>query len=75
MEYNNTNQNKTVALKAYNKKELQALFGISLHILNKWIDSIADKLGSPVCGLYSVKQVQMLIDRFGVPDKSYRPAA
>jgi len=66
---------KSVTVRACNKKELQALLGVSLHILNKWLDSIAQELGEPICGLYSARQVQLIIDRFGIPDKTYRPAA
>lgn len=52
-------------VKPSSKKELRTYLGISKHIFNKWLRTIEDELGEPICGLYSPKQVQFIIERFG----------
>ena len=47
------------------KRELAELLGVSVHILNKMIEPIKEKLGDPFGGLYSVKQVELMIETYG----------
>lgn len=51
--------------KPHTKKELAALLGVSVYILNKMIVPVQDKLGYPFGGLYSVKQVELMIETYG----------
>lgn len=66
---------KQYTLRPCNKKDLQALFEVSKHVLNTWIKSIEQELGAPVCGLYSIAQVQFMIEKFGVPGHLVSEAA
>lgn len=54
-------------LKPYSKKELRNIMGVSKYIMQRWLKAIEPQLGQPVAGLYSVKQVQLIIDSYGVP--------
>ena len=49
-----------------NKKELADLFGVSVHILNLMIQAVKDQVGEPIGKLYSVKQVEFLVNTYGV---------
>lgn len=62
-------------LKPYSKKELRNIMGVSKYIMNKWLKAIEPQLGQPVAGLYSVKQVQLIIDSYGVPGQVVNEAA
>jgi hypothetical protein len=53
------------AFKPHNKKQLAILLGVSLFILNKWIDAIQEELGDPIGTVYSAKQVQMIVRKYG----------
>jgi len=53
----------------HNKKELADLIGVSTYVLNKMIDTVKDELGEPAGTIYSVKQVQFLVSRFGLRGK------
>ena len=54
-------------IKACSKKELRIALGVSKHVFNKWLKAVEHEIGLPVCGLYSAKQVQMIIEKFGLP--------
>lgn len=58
---------KPYTLRPMNKKDLRELLGISKHVLNTWLKSIEEELGDPLCNLYSIRQVEFIIERFGVP--------
>lgn len=62
-------------LKPYSKKELRNIMGVSKYIMNKWLKVIEPQLGQPVAGLYSVKQVQLIIESYGVPGQVVNEAA
>lgn len=66
---------KPFVLKPYSKKELRTLMGVSKYILQKWLKIIEPTLGKPIGGLYSVKQVQIIIDTYGVPCQVVNQAA
>lgn len=48
-----------------NKKCICDELGVSLFILNNWIAAVEAELGKPVGRLYSIKQVNFLIERYG----------
>ncbi len=50
----------------HNKKELAQLLGVSVFILNKMIALVKEELGEPIGTVYSVNQVQFLINRYGI---------
>ena len=62
-------------LRPYSKKELRTIMGISKHVLNTWLKVIESELGVPIAGLYSVKQVQIIIEHYGVPGQVLNEAA
>jgi hypothetical protein len=66
---------KPFVLRPYSKKELRALMGISKHVLNTWLKVIEPELGQPLAGLYSVKQVQIIIGHYGIPGQVVNEAA
>jgi hypothetical protein len=66
---------KPFVLRPYSKKELRTLMGISKHVLNTWLKAIEGELGLPIAGLYSVKQVQIIVEHFGVPGQTLSEAA
>jgi hypothetical protein len=62
-----TKSEKPFELKPYNKKQLCLLYGISLHILNRWLKRINAELGKPIARLYCVNQVKIIVKHFGIP--------
>lgn len=66
---------KPFVLKAYSKKELRGIMEVSEYILNKWLKLIEPQLGKPVAGLYSPKQVSLIIDTYGLPGQIVNQAA
>jgi hypothetical protein len=66
---------KPFVLRPYSKKELRTLMGISKHVLNTWLKVIEHELGLPIAGLYSVKQIQIIIEHYGVPGQVVNDAA
>lgn len=53
-----------------NKKCLAELLGVSVFILNKMIEQVKDELGEPAGTFYSIKQVQFMVNHFGIIPKS-----
>ena len=66
---------KPFVLKPYSKKESRTLMGVSKHIMQRWLKAIEPQLGQPIAGLYSVKQVQIIIEAYGVPGQVVNEAA
>lgn len=66
---------KPFELKAYNKKELIDLMGVSYYIFTKWLKKLQPELGEPVAGVYSPRQVKMIVDAYGVPGQIVNQAA
>ncbi len=54
-------------LKAYSQKEILALYGITYAVFKTWIASFESELGALKGKYYTVKQVQVIIDRLGIP--------
>ena len=49
-----------------NKSELADLLGVSVHILNLMLKAVKDQLGEPFGKLYSVKQVEFMLNTYGI---------
>lgn len=56
---------KRAPLRAYTKKELRKLYGISFHIWNKWVSKHELKLGKGYT--LTVKEVEIIFEKLGVP--------
>ena len=61
------NEQKRVPLQSYNSKQLAALYGISVKVLNKWIEPNYDKIGPKLGQLFSVLQVEIIFRLRGWP--------
>ena len=58
---------KRVPLRAYTKKELRKLYGISFRTWNEWTNKYKDELNIGNAYILTVKQVEAIFERFGVP--------
>ena len=56
-----------IQLKPYSFKELKSVYGVSSHVLRKWLGTIDGELGKREGGLYNIKQVDYIFNSFGVP--------
>lgn len=66
METDSNNAAKNAeAFKPHNKSQLAELLGVSVHILNKWIEALQEQLGPIRCKIFSSKQVQIMVETFG----------
>jgi hypothetical protein len=68
------NRRNGTYLKPCNKKELAAMYGISVHVLNTWLKPIMPKLDLISGRCYTVKQVNIIFEALGVPDQSMEAA-
>lgn len=66
---------KPFEVKPYSKKELYERIGITKYIFNRWIKAIEPKLGKPIGGVYSVRQVLLIIETYGLPCQVVNQAA
>lgn len=57
---------KPFEIKPLCPNDICALYGISQHILNKWLSDMED-LGEPIANMYNIAQVTKIIQRYGVP--------
>jgi len=57
----------TFQLKAYTPKEMRAFYGLSQRSFKTWLDPHREQLGPLQGRYYTIKQVQFIIDQFGVP--------
>jgi len=63
-------------VKPYNKTQLVKLYRpITLYVLNKWLKEIEPLTGPIVGGMLSIKQVEIFIERYGIPKQAYNQAA
>lgn len=60
-------QNTKAIIKPYNKKELMCLYGVSLFVLNKWLEPLKEEIGETKGIYYNVNQVEIIIKRLGFP--------
>lgn len=64
-------------VKPYNKTQLVKLYRpITHYVLNKWLKEIEPQTGPIIGGMLSIKQVEIFIERFGIPKQAtYNQAA
>jgi len=62
-------------LKPYSKKELSNLLQITPHILRVWLKALQPELGQPLGGLFTIRQVEFIIDAYGIPGQIVNEAA
>lgn len=55
-----------LSLHPQNKKNLAALLGVSVYVLNKMIQAVKDQLGEPAGTTYSINQVQFMVNKYGI---------
>ena len=58
---------KSIKVQPYQVCELSVIYKISYPTMKKWLDSIEKSLGGRIGRYYSVKQVKMIFDHFGIP--------
>lgn len=58
-----------IKLSPMNQKQLTDFFQVSIYIFKKMILKIKNQLGQPICGVYSVNQVLLLIHYYGIPHR------
>ena len=58
---------KRVPLKSYTKKELRKLYGISFRTWNEWTGKYKDELNLGNGYILTVKQVEVIFEKFGIP--------
>lgn len=61
-------------IKPYRLKDLAAIFDINPQTLKRWIGKYPDDLGEKDGMYYSVKQVEFMIEQFGLPRKIVQAA-
>jgi hypothetical protein len=61
-----TGGNRLSTSRPHNKAELAQLLGVSVHILNIMLEAVHDQVGEPFGKLYSVKQVEFMINTYGI---------
>ncbi len=65
---------KPIEIKACNKKELMNLFNVTEYVINKMLKNTPG-LGKPNGGQYSVVQLLLLIETYGLPGQVMMEAA
>jgi hypothetical protein len=48
---------------------------VSKYIFNRWTKAIEPQLGKPIAGVYSTRQVLLIIETYGVPCQVVNQAA
>ena len=66
---------KPFDIKPYSKKELYERIGVSKYIFNRWIKAIEPRLGKPIAGVFSARQVLLIVETYGVPCQVVNQAA
>jgi hypothetical protein len=54
-------------MKPMNKKQLAALYGITVVMLNIWLKPFEEKIGPCAGRLYTPKQIRIIFDCLGEP--------
>ncbi len=61
---NTTNE---IGLKAYTTKELAAMYGISTKTFRAWLTPHKEHIGLKTGSYFTVLQVKIIFERFGLP--------
>lgn len=62
-------------LRPYNKTELRKVYGISKYLMSKWLKDVEKELGKRIGYSYSIAQVQIIINKYGIPGQYMEIAA
>jgi len=63
-------------IKPYSKTQLIKLYRpITLYVLNKWLKEIEPQTGPIVGRMLSIKQMEIFVERYGIPGQGYQKAA
>jgi len=54
-------------LKAYNAKELAAMYGIDSRTFSRWVNDYKDEIGPKSGRLYNILQVEIIFQMLGRP--------
>lgn len=60
-----------ILLKAYSKKELAKLYGISAKTLKTWLAPFENEIGQQVGRFYNPKQMKIIFEKLGIPEIVY----
>lgn len=53
----------------YNSKQLAAAYDISKKVFKSWMKKIEDEVGQQEGKMWNVKQVEIILEKFGTPKK------
>ena len=56
-------------IKPYRLKDLIAIYDVNENTFKKWMASYPDELGKKDGKYYSIRQVEFMIEKFGLPKK------
>lgn len=63
-------------IKPYSKTQLIKLYRpITLYVLNKWLKEIEPQTGPIIGRMLSIKQMEIFVQRYGVPGQALKQAA
>ena len=60
-------EKKSIEIKPYMPNELARFYQVSHPTFNKWVKGISEKLGKRNGQYFSVKQVEIIFEEFGMP--------
>jgi transposase-like protein len=60
-------ENQKFQLRPYTIAELSDIYGVSKKTFRKWLDPFQNEIGIRNGFFYTVKQVQVIIDKLGLP--------
>ena len=60
-------ENKVFILKPYTTRELSRFYGISYSTMRLWLERIKEKVGEKTGHFFSIKQMEIIIEEFGLP--------
>ncbi len=63
-------------IKPYSKTQLVKLYRpITLYVLNKWLKEIEPQTGAIIGRMLSVRQMEIFVERYGIPGQGLQKAA
>jgi hypothetical protein len=60
-------ENQKFQLRPYTISELSDIYGVSKKTFRKWLEPFQNEIGIRNGFFYSVKQLQVIIDKLGIP--------
>jgi hypothetical protein len=65
---NRKKNDNAMPLRAYNLKELASLYSVSRLTFKRWLKPFEKDIGKRNGYYYSVKQIEIILDKLGTPD-------